>query len=84
MKKPDDYITSADDLFSVFMMHKRSDKYGIKKDSTVDSFIPYLVKALDSKWIEEFVPDRFSLRGDSGVSLSSMRLAEVLSTMMKD
>lgn len=82
MKKPDAHITSINDLFSAFMLNKRASHYGVKNQG--DTFNKYLVEELDKKLIDDFSPDTFGLQSAPGVSIDSIRLVELMSTLMKD
>jgi hypothetical protein len=83
---PERYLQKVDDYYQAYMINKRAGTYGVKDPA--QNFHKQLVDIMKEDWLDGFDTDKFTLKSslsqETGVTLESIRLVEMISSLVGD
>lgn len=81
---PERYVANVDDYYQAYMLHKNAADYGLKDPA--QTFYDQMIDIMKTDWIDGFDHDQFQLKSSlskqTGVTLESIRLVEMISGLV--
>ena len=81
---PERYVHTVDDYYKAYMLHKNAADYGLRDPSL--TFYEQMIETMKTDWIDGFDHENFQLKSSlsqqTGVTLESIRLVEMISTFV--